>query len=145
MPVLVVKCSQGGAVLLSMVIGFLAQISHVVLMGILIDKNKATAQPIVPVDLSVPYGSLIVYWLIHTDRWRTQTNVWGKKTTEEWGLPTCYFSFRGHGSNVALRFDEKHREQHCTLPAKPSSWTHLHYQSCSFQIICILTLPLHSF
>lgn len=60
MPVLAVKCSQGGAVLLSMIIGFLAQISHVVLMGILIDKNKATAQPIVPVDLSVPYGSLIV-------------------------------------------------------------------------------------
>ncbi len=46
--------------LLSMVIGFLAQISYVVLMGILIDRNKATAQPIIPVDLSVPYESLIV-------------------------------------------------------------------------------------
>ncbi len=46
--------------LLNMVIGFLAQISYVLLMGILIDKNKATAQPIVLVDLSVPYGSLIV-------------------------------------------------------------------------------------
>ncbi len=55
MPVLAVKCSQGGAMLLSMVIGFLAQISYVLLMGILIDKNKATAQPIVLVDLSVPY------------------------------------------------------------------------------------------
>lgn len=47
--------------LLSMAIGFLVYADFSCCIdSVLIDKNKAIAHPIVPVDLSVPYGSLIV-------------------------------------------------------------------------------------